>query len=278
MNSMSLLLATSTVSASVSWWDVGTALLASFGGIVVFWGLWLEKKYEKEAYTNVDDFRFCKSKRERGWKILMLGISLEIVIGFAHALEDGIEIKRIESDTVKNAPLNQPVSDISAKVVVKLEGTNFARVNDMFDLRKDNWVMFCSTKTNEAVFDSGSLKSLMAEDVLPFVHYRTPNEAVISHGYVIKYIENSLNFFESKTPPQESRPIAKEVLEKVKVLRILPGFIPKETKVIGGEVWLTINGNLRTKFIIYPQEMDKTFLEWNPDFKTLVFLATNSIP
>ena len=68
-------------SASASWlsWTVLTSLLASIGGVLVFCGLWMEKKAGKKEYLNVDDFRSQKLKAERGWQILMVGIGLEIV-------------------------------------------------------------------------------------------------------------------------------------------------------------------------------------------------------
>jgi len=67
--------------ASLDWWDVFWWLTAGAGGVIVFWGLWQEKKYEKESYQsylNVEDFRACKSKRTRGWRILMIGIAADL--------------------------------------------------------------------------------------------------------------------------------------------------------------------------------------------------------
>lgn len=250
--------------------------LAIFGGFIVFVGLLMEKLWAKKSYKNTCDFKWSKRMVEVGAWLVIAGIVFEIGVAVWTA-SDAWETRQM---AIKNDPNNLPVSDISATVVVKLEGTNFERINETFDLRLDNWVTLLDNKTNVPTLNLGNMGSLMAEDVLPFINSNFQDRSVVSHGYVMKYVENPLNAFDTETqlPIPEHRPVAKYVLEKVRFLRIIPSFIPKNTQVIGGEAWLTINGTLRRKFIIYRQGMDTNFQEWNPNFKSLVFLATNSIP
>jgi hypothetical protein len=49
----------------------------------------MEHKAAKEAYPNVDDFRLSKLKTERGWRILMLGIAIEVLTA------SGLELKAV---------------------------------------------------------------------------------------------------------------------------------------------------------------------------------------
>src|SRR6266702_2279344 len=74
------LMTLSSSSLSWLWWEVVFSLLAGAGGIVVFWGLWVEKKAVKDWYGNVADLRSSKLKAQRGWTMLMFGIGLEIVL------------------------------------------------------------------------------------------------------------------------------------------------------------------------------------------------------
>jgi len=256
---------------SVTWADVLWTIFFSFGGVVVFVGLWMEKKYDKESYSTIEDFRLSKAKRKSGWLILMSGIALEVMFGLAHAYKDVRQINTID-------PLNRNVAEISANVILKLEGTNFEHFDDPFTPRLDNWVTLMENATNEANFSAGSISVLMAEDVLPFVSSKQLDGTPVSRGYVIRYVENPMDVFEKKGEAKESRPVVGDVVEKVNLLRISPAFIPKEQKIIGGSATLTINGLIRKRFVVYPQATDDAFLKLNPNWKSLVFLATNSVP
>jgi hypothetical protein len=269
-------------SSSASWLlsEAAVAFCAAIGGLIVLRGLWLEGYREKEEFPTIEAFRTFKTMESRGRKWVFWGVLFEVIIAFALSIKDGVQYHRLEKEIFANDPRQQPVSDILVSVVVKLEGTNFERINDPYDVRINNWVMLLDNKTNAPTLNLGNMGSLMAEDVLPFFRAKFQDRSVDYHGYFMKYFENPVPPFEyeHQQPAPDIRPVAEYVLEKVKFLRISPGFIPNDKKVIGGEAWLTINGTLRRKFIIYPQGMDTNFQEWNPNFKSLVFLATNSIP
>src|ERR1022692_4525074 len=92
-------------------------LLAILGGIIVLLGLWMEHKSAKGWYSNLSDFRKQKKKGEYGYKLVMVGIFLETLIGGWFAYQDVAEMWR-------NDPNNQPITSVGAEVNLLTEGTN----------------------------------------------------------------------------------------------------------------------------------------------------------
>lgn len=136
-------------SSSLSWlaWELFFSVMAALGGIIVFWGLWIEKKADKKWYPNVDDFRSFKREAERGWKILMIGIIVEIVVGVWFAVRDGWEIRQINANAVKSEPLNQRIFAFSA--YAKLIVRPLEPVNDFETLPKNPWALNWSFKRTD---------------------------------------------------------------------------------------------------------------------------------
>jgi hypothetical protein len=64
----------SSAASSLFW----TAFWAGIGGVLVLFGLGMEKTAEKEWYFSVVNFRKRKFIAEIGWWILMAGIVIEI--------------------------------------------------------------------------------------------------------------------------------------------------------------------------------------------------------
>lgn len=113
-----ILASVSSSKLSLSW---GWPAAASIGGIILLVGLWLEYRADKIWHPNLDDFRSQHSKKKFGEILVMLGVVVEIVIGFALAAKD----ERTERQTANqiaqmttNDPLNLPV--VSASLEVKL--------------------------------------------------------------------------------------------------------------------------------------------------------------
>jgi hypothetical protein len=86
------------VSSSWFWADV---LLSVSGGVVVAWGLRIEKKAEemmppsdfgesRNAFADIVEKQ--KREEERGWRILMTGIVMEVVAAFIISVISGLEI------------------------------------------------------------------------------------------------------------------------------------------------------------------------------------------
>lgn len=84
------------ISSPLFWVDVA---LAVSGGIVVWWGLKIEKEAEKLLIPSdfkpdifSDIVEPYKAKIERGWRILMIGIVMEVVAAFLISVISGLEI------------------------------------------------------------------------------------------------------------------------------------------------------------------------------------------
>ena len=78
------------------WLDV---VLSVTGGLLVWWGLQIEKKAEKlippsDFKPDIfgDILEQQKWELERGWRILMRGIALEVVAAFGISIISGLEI------------------------------------------------------------------------------------------------------------------------------------------------------------------------------------------
>src|ERR1017187_4554465 len=121
MPHFNIILALSSSTVSTSFW--GWPVAASVGGILVFFGLLLEKLAGNPWYPNIDGFRQRESKTRWGWRLLMSGILVEIGVGFAIAVKDEMD-----------APLNQPIATISATVwlCVKGDGKMHGPITDKY--------------------------------------------------------------------------------------------------------------------------------------------------
>ena len=93
------------VSSPLFWVDI---LLAISGGIVVWWGLKIEKEAERLLIPSdfkpdifADVVEPYKAKVERGWRILMTGIVLEVVAAFIISVISGLEIAEANDQAAK---------------------------------------------------------------------------------------------------------------------------------------------------------------------------------
>jgi hypothetical protein len=273
-------------SPSSSWlvWLVLIAVCACIGGVFVFVGLLLEKVFEKKAYRNMVDFWRCKSWREKGWKILMLGIFIEIVSAAAFAVRGELEMRQIRINEAKNNPLNQPVADISARLVVKLKGADFnegTRPTSAFAVR--------GTLIKLGTNGAGSVGAWLKPGAI-FGFFSVTNAggglATIVNGSTVSIISRfgyqSSQFgvlesdgFHRMTYPQEDnhgynlnfntaadyapdklnrRPTVIEVISNANWLDIWCDFIPTNSEVISGLAEVVINGSSHMEFHILPKK------------------------
>jgi hypothetical protein len=71
--------------------------IAVIGGVIYFWGHWIERRAER--FLPPESFRDdifgdivlrYKTEMERGWKILMFGIAFEVIAAFAITVSAGL--------------------------------------------------------------------------------------------------------------------------------------------------------------------------------------------
>lgn len=86
-------------------------MIAIFGGVIVFWGLWIEHD-GGNSFSNVNDFRRHFWKVKWGWRVLMIGIGAEIVLGLVAAGKD------VVAWSVANAKLQD-------RMITETQRTNF---------------------------------------------------------------------------------------------------------------------------------------------------------
>jgi hypothetical protein len=124
-------------------WFLGDVLLSVSGGLIVWWGLRVEKKAEKLLPPN--DFKpdlyddiIKKQKREveRGWRILMAGIIFEVVAAFGISIISGIEIADLndEASSAKTDAAHANERALTNELAVALlTSNNFALQKQLFE-------------------------------------------------------------------------------------------------------------------------------------------------
>jgi hypothetical protein len=115
-------------------WSGLIPLAASFGGMVVFLGLWIEKEADKvekgEHLSNfIGDKRRIKIQSEVGWWILMIGILIEVMTGAGLAAYDVYENGKNARNAAKNSPFNQPIADVSAMASFVIKPNNIKEID-----------------------------------------------------------------------------------------------------------------------------------------------------
>lgn len=98
-------------------WSGIIPAVAGIGGMIVFWGLWIEKEADEEAKKEEHLSESVKLKAKWGWRILMFGIVVEIVTGSGLSVFDIVESARHDPD-------NEIISSIRANVQFFGNGTN----------------------------------------------------------------------------------------------------------------------------------------------------------
>jgi hypothetical protein len=107
-------------SSSLAWLTVEsiTTFFAVIGGLMVFRGLWIEHKADKDEFSDVNDFRLSKLRKNRGWKMLMWGIAIETLVAGVFAAKDGWEVEKIRRNEAKT---EAAVTNLPAKILQQEE-------------------------------------------------------------------------------------------------------------------------------------------------------------
>src|SRR5208283_1297949 len=250
-------------SSSLSWLvgEFFVSIVAISGGVLVFRGLWIENKADKDEFFDVDDFRSSKLKKKRGWKMLMWGIALETLVAGVFAARDGWEIRQIKMNEAKNDPLNQPIGDISATVQFRVNKANFSELPLFGNPRRaaDIWLMeppelvkkFFSPGlivANERIWDlaGGSEFPILDTDHLISLPGQNGGRTYFMQCH---FDEDWAEFGLIGMKRQ-----VKEI-DRVNVLRISVKCLPHDLEILDGSVKLVINDSVIKMFQI-PQQTD----------------------
>jgi hypothetical protein len=255
-------------SSSASWWVWETliSLAAGAGGVLVFWGLWMEGPPDEKPFPNIDAFRRHKAKAKRGWNLLMLGIFVEIIVAVVFAARDGWQARQTANDIAKNDPLNQTVADLTVLVKIKVKGSNH--------IESPHWgkpsvagMMLCAPDTvarpGTNVFFWTRFPTLVA-DTAPMMKYGSfiPAFATNELGLIIGPAEDARQYvmhfhrnmeIAASQIDATGNTKAIDLINSVNVLRIDAKFLPHDSEVLEGWAKLFVNGIPRKMFVIFPQ-------------------------
>jgi len=136
------------VSSPWFWVDI---LLSVTGGIVVYWGLLIEKRAEK--YIPPESFKpdifedvvaAQKSELQRGWRILMTGIILEVVAALGISIISGLEVADLKDKTAaanRESKIAGKDAALANERAANLESTNLQMSVQVEGLRSNNLVL-----------------------------------------------------------------------------------------------------------------------------------------
>jgi hypothetical protein len=261
------------------------SLVAMLGGMVVFVGLVMEKIAEHGDDKYSPPFlKPYKRLGKWGWIVLMIGIVLEVGVAGWSASVDW----QTRQMAIKNDPLDQPIADVTAIVILDVKGTNLFRPSPDFPRNSYSIISFYETNiyyygTNGIRADTGL--DLAATDARAYPHLvrgnltsRAPN----FYGYALKFERVTMPFGEyndltttnDMIPPT---PTVREVITKFKIIQIYIDFIPKNSELFKGYARVFING-IRQDYLISVLKTDKQLSELNPGTQGIFLFATNTIP
>jgi hypothetical protein len=268
------------ISSSSLPWLVGEFfifLVAISGGVLVFRGLWIEKKAdesEKKEHLDafIDEVRLLKLKSKRGWKMLMWGIALETAVAGVFAARDGWEIRQMKIIEANNDPIKRPISEISAIVDFKVkedkpsETPNWGmpRVAGVF-LCESNW---CTNTNIPGFFAGTTLVPLEADNFDRYFDGKTLE--YILHFHLEGMGEILMGGKENRT--------VEWALEHVRFMDITTKFLPHDAEILSGSAVLTINSGPQKWFVIPPQkDSDPNSGKYGFGYQVIALMPTNVV-
>jgi hypothetical protein len=233
--------------AAVSLSDVLTAFFASFGGLVVLVGLGLEKIYEETKHPDSGAARRYYARRKLGFTLLMVGIGLEVLIAFVHALAGARDLRNVKSIAEANDPRDLRVSEISAKASLEVAGPlddNIPTQYSGFDFESPVWLMESNGPPYTLSF--GAFRPLYVTGAVRT--HETTSNGPKTHGYSMNLIRDLGAPGEVMLVPAWTPATTRIVLNRVNWMQFRLAFVPPKSEVLGGSVELLINGTFKKQF------------------------------
>lgn len=220
---------------SSSW---GLPVAASIGGIIVLIGLLLEKIAEwKNEKFSAPFLKPAKCLGEIGWVILMLGISAEIVVGFALAWKDEQDI-----NAAKNAERNAPISVMTATAFLIVAPTNISELTNLVSGREARLTTWKNERLGTPLETLNAKNDDINEFPLHFV-FGTPL------GKIYRMQFSSPNF---NTAAGIEYPV--KILDDIHIVHIDLNFLPRDAEIVDGSVELVLNSE--HKMFEFPRQND----------------------
>jgi hypothetical protein len=269
-------------SLSPTWLATTASLMfiASIGGVLVFWGLWVEGPPDDAGPGDSEAVTRNKRKARRGWKILVAGILVEIVVAAVFAAREAWQARQTSIEISKNDPLNQPVSDVSASVVFHVRQPDVAEVRQVSvnNLQAGFMTFLVSDRTNSnshvlANFNEFEQLECDREDM----RFSQGFSSADARRFLMFEMKFRLRPIFGESDAQPDPPVrVSDIVKYVDGLEIAATGVKNSVEVTGGHVELRIN-EVRKKFIILPQK-PYAAQETNGWFNNcLLMIATNSV-
>lgn len=243
----------------------GEIVIAAIGGAIVVIGLLMEHFGEKDWYKDTSHFSRSKKIRFYGEWFVIIGVGIEVLVAGYTAVGEW-ELRQI---TLKNDPLKQPISEISAIVNIQVSATNFDATRP-FPL-DHSWI-------NLGGF------SLGAKEARYFKHYDDIMSRHVTH-YTISikfesnplpvFVNNDINGTNDNFEPAFPTVSVTNAIAGLKTIEMYLSAIPKTAGIVKGNGRIFING-FKTDFKCSSDSIGKDFYEFNPD-KTGLYLVTTNV-
>jgi hypothetical protein len=216
--------------------------IAAIGGLVVFLGLWIEhdaNKEEKGEYLSnfTEDARRPRLKAKWGFWILMVGIGIEIGVAGWEAIRTEIEMRHIKAEIAKNDPMKQPIRTASAIVSLQIGATQAPLGKTSSNLYVNALSLSFGRKMNLDAKDFDAWGSIK-EGWYCYMECRWS----LTHPAVIGHPDMTLE----------------EFISEANHFEIHPFFIWGDTRVVKGQILLTLNS---TQWKIPIPQQDRRMLE-----------------
>jgi len=232
---ISMLFSSSSVSNLL--WSSVICSAAALGGLLVFVGLSMEGSPSEKPFTNVDVFRRHKSQGKWGWRILMFGIVVEIVVAVWFAARDIGQVRQIKKEIAANDPRNLPISSLTATAWLWLKGVPTNRYNWSYSPE-------ASGEPSYAVLD---------------LHLdNPPNEHFLLESHRPAYLESTggevsrtnlaLCIIKFENSPADFMDNEKINITKVDGFQLVPFFLGDNVEVVKGSIAVVFNSTVRQTF------------------------------
>lgn len=264
-----IVIAEFSFSAKYSWAGL-IPLLAMFGGMIVFLGLWIEneadEEIKREHISNFTGHQLrAKIKAVCGWRILMFGIALEIGISGVLAAIDVHENMTMNNAITAADPRNWPISEMNAVAWFTVQGTNMDdELTNLLSGRKAQMTIWKNEREGFSLdaleAGNGDIEGRVLRPIFGLVDRR-----------VYRVSLHSFNFL---TAEGINPPLGKTI-DDMHLVHVDLNFLPRDSQISSGRVILTVNNV--TKYFDVPNQNDtNSNMGWQNDFQCW-FVATNGV-
>jgi len=243
-----------------SFWFVLTACI---GGFVALIGILMEVLVEKKWFKNINDFRWCESVKHWGEILLIIGVAIEVVVA-GLAAEDEWQIRQM---AIKNNPLNQRISDLSAFAYFEVNDENGP---DLVETNRFSWGQVADLMIGYSNTPLLSVFPMLQADV--FLRGR-PQTITNGRSYFLRFNESGMS---AMMVGYSNKLFEVKELNAARYLYLTFRFLTNNAEIENGDVELIANGNVRYTFKIPRQIPFKQFAN-SPSDAPLWIIATNSV-